>query len=245
MIPNPFKWLTRRADLHSWILLGVMLAGLLYLRTASPELEFRFIPGGFWPILVAVGCIGLGILVIVTRLSDRLPRRGPLPVPIEGGYGWGEPRSDQALMALVILLIAGGIAWFSTAFLSMAIQAAQRADWGRTLVGALIVLVPAAGSCWIFFLVAMSRGPLLAIDGEGLHTFDEVLPWADVERIEAPADQDERHIRLHVRGDAGQSEPRVFQLDMIALPAAAFLEKVRLVAPQLEITQPDHASGVA
>ena len=236
--PGLFRRLTEGAGSIVLFLVGAAAFG--YLTGGRGHLEFTVLPGNLWAAVTAVAGFLLILLLLSTRLIDRLPWQGVLSLPVERGYSW----TRSGLSRLLIVLLSASWLWWWTAFIGMVVQAWYQADWGRLAVAVILGLVsgvPAIGILWL----SLNRKPLLTLDEDGLYERRlGRLAWGEIEKIGAGRTPSGRQVFLFLNTGRGLGPARTLNLNEVGLTAGAFLARVEDVAPQVEIQQPAERGGV-
>lgn len=219
-------------DLPGYALSALGLMGWFYLRNGHGRLDFAVLPGSWWAGVAAGACLVLGLVGTFTQVFERLPWQGAIRVPIVGGYGW----SESVLSRLGNALVLAGVLWLWTGFFGMAVQAWYQADWGRLAVALLFFFVP--GWLLISRFLPIHFRPLLVIDGEGVHTYDDIVAWGDIEKIGAGGGRWSRDVYLYLNTGPALGPARRVSLGELGVPIEEFLAKVEELAPQVVIERP-------
>ncbi|MDB5472677.1 MAG: hypothetical protein JWR84_4237 [Caulobacter sp.] len=224
--------LTGGVDTIAVFLVGAAAFG--YLTSGRGRLEFTVLPGNLWATVTAVAGFLLILLLLSTRLIDRLPWQGVLPLPAARGYSW----TRSGLSRLLIVLFSASWLWWWTALVGMGAQAYYQGDWGRlaVVVGlGLLSGLPAVGILWL----SLNRKPLLTLDEDGL--FERRLgrlAWSEIEKIGVGRDPAARQVQLFLNTGPALSPARTLALNEVGLTSARFVACVEEVAPQVVIERP-------
>jgi hypothetical protein len=231
--PGLIRRLTEGGGSIAVLLVGAALFG--YLTSGHGRLEFTVLPGNLWATVTAVAGFLLILLLLSTRLIDRLPWQGVLPLPAERGYSWAR----SGLSRLLIVLFSASWLWWWTAFVGMAAQAYYQADWGRLAVVVGLGLVsglPAVGILWL----SLNRKPLLTLDEDGLYERRiGRIAWSEIEKIGVGRDLASRQVYLFLNTGRALGPARTLSLNEVGLSAARLVACIEEVAPQVVVERPD------
>jgi hypothetical protein len=218
-------------DLPRYAVGALLLMGWFYLRNGHGRLDFAVLPGSGWATVAAAACLVIGVVAVFTSFFERLPWQGAIRTPIVGGYGW----SESVLSRLGVALVVAGALWLCTGFFGMAVQAWYQTDWGRLAVSLLFLIVPGV---IVLMLLPIHFRPVLVVDGEGVHTYDDVVAWGDIEKIGVGSGRWSRDVYLYLNTGPALGPARRVSLGELGVPIEEFLARVEELAPQVVIERP-------
>ncbi|MDO9338139.1 MAG: hypothetical protein Q7T61_17230 [Caulobacter sp.] len=215
------------------MVIGLLIAGAIYLFQAPRPLQFRIIPdGGLFLFVFCMVVPGLG--AIATSVLDEVGWAGPIHARKTGGYAWRRSlRSRMDCLGSVFGM------WILPAVADLGQQAYFAGDWSRTAIATVATL----GGLWAVLTLlvrAFSPAVVLAIDEAGIYAGrrSQLIPWSQIGQITVEGDLKARQLSLVGGDSSGQSRSILVDLAAAGLPARRFLALVGEVAPQVEITSP-------